>query len=184
MPSHPQWPRTEPPHPCPPISSIRFEVTLQATWLSEDTIKALPNGYATIQNYTIRKPPLRKKTRTEPLIPPPHPCGWRHQYTTYTTHQINPNLDAVPTGPFVLTTHPTSHESVLLHAPDGRLISAILKIRLQKLSTMYFYRGPTTTLREAIAGVILRHKASTGRGTFTSERKLHKQQKLTPQLEY
>jgi len=41
-----------------------------------------------------------------------------------------------------------------------------------------------TALPEALAGAILRHKATTYKETFTNERKLHKQQKLNQQLEY
>jgi len=101
-----------------PILSIPFEVNG-----SEDIVRSLPNGSSALQNYRISKPPLRKKTRTAPQ-------PLRLAYTTYTTHPINPDLDAVPTGSFVITSHPTSPDSVLIHAPYGRLISPILKSRL------------------------------------------------------
>jgi hypothetical protein len=38
-----------------PILGIPFEVTCQATWLSEDTIRSLTNGNPAIQNYKISK---------------------------------------------------------------------------------------------------------------------------------
>jgi hypothetical protein len=135
--------------------------------------------YITIlhNNYIISKPPLRKKTRTAPQTPPPRLCGWHSQHTTYTTHPINPDLDAIPAGSFVITSHPTSHDSVLIHAPNGRLISPILKSRLQKLTRMYRPQESTTTLPETIAGAILRHNATTYKETFTNERKLQKKKK-------
>jgi len=115
-----------------PILAIPFEVTWQATWLSEDTIRSLPNGNSAIQNYEGSK--LPKKTNENGFPNPPHrQCGWHPRYTSYTTHPINPDLDAVPTGRFEVTSHPPSLDSVLLHAPDGRLISPISKARLQKL---------------------------------------------------
>ena len=64
-------------------------------------------------------------------------------------------------GSFVIIFHPTSLDSVLLHAPDGRLISPILKARLHKLTMMYRPLEFTTMLPEAIAGVVLRNKAAT-----------------------
>jgi hypothetical protein len=99
------------------------------------------------------------------------------RHTTYTTHPINPDLDAVPTGKFKITSHPTSRDTVLLHAPDGSLISPILKARLNKLINMYHSQDTTTTFPEVLAGVILRHKAITYEETFTNERKLKKKKK-------
>jgi hypothetical protein len=49
---------------------------------------------------------------------------------------------------------------------------------------MYRPKDTTTTFPEALAGVILRHKATTYKETLTNERKLHKQQKQNQQLEY
>jgi hypothetical protein len=73
------------------ILSIFFEVTWKAAWLTEDNVKALSNGITTIHTYIqISKPPLRKKTRTTPPIPPPRSCGWHPQHTTYTTNPIKP----------------------------------------------------------------------------------------------
>jgi hypothetical protein len=103
----------------------------------------------------------KKKTRTPPPTPSHRQCGWNPRYTTYTTHPINLDLDAVPTGAFEITFHPTSLDTVLLHAPDGRLISPILKARLHKLINTCHSKDTTTTFPEALAGVILRHKAAT-----------------------
>jgi len=97
---------------------------------------------------------------------------------------MKPDLDAVPTGAFVITSHPTSLDSVLLHAPDGRLVSTITKARLHKLTNMYRPQVSTTTRPKERADAILRHKASTYIETFTNERKLHKHQKQNQQLEY
>jgi hypothetical protein len=116
------------------------------------------------------KPLLGKKTRTTPPTPPSCPCGWHPQHTTYTTQPINPDLDAVPTGFFEITYYPTSLESMLLHMPNGRLISLIIKSRLHKLNMMYHSCYSTTTLPEAIADIILRHKVNTYKETFTKER--------------
>ena len=153
-----------------PILAIPFEVTWKATWLSEDIVRSLPNGSSAIHNYTISKPLLRKKTRTASPTPPPRLCGWHLQYTTYNPHPISPDLDAAPTGSFVITSHPTSLDSVLLHAPNGRLTSPILKAKLHKLAMMYRPQESTTTLAEAIAGAILRHKAATYKESFTNEK--------------
>jgi len=87
-------------------------------------------------------------------------------------------------GSFEITSHPTSLDLVLLHAPDGRLISPILKARLHKLANMYRRQEPTTTLLEALDGAILRHRATTYKEIFTNERKLHKHQNQSQQLEY
>jgi hypothetical protein len=97
---------------------------------------------------------------------------------------MNPDLDAVPTGAFEITSHPISLDTVLLHAPDGRLISPIPKARFHKLIIMYHSQDNTPTFPEVLAGVILRHKTTTYKETFTNERKLIKQQKLNQQLEY
>jgi len=73
-------------------------------------------------------------------------------------------------------------DSVLLYAPDGRLISFILKARLHKLTSMYHPQESTTTFPKALADVILRHKATTYKESFTKERKLYKQQNQNHQL--
>ena len=98
---------------------------MKSYWLSEDTALSLPNGSLSIHNYKISKLPHKKKTRTAPSTPPHRQCGWLPRHTTYTTHPINPDLDAVPTGTFEITAHPTLSYLVLLHASDGRLISTI-----------------------------------------------------------
>jgi len=86
-------------------------------------------------------------------------------------------LDAVPTGTFENTAHPTSSDLVLLHAPDGRIISGIPKLRLRKLSKIFHPQDTNSTFPEALSEVILRHKTTTYKETFTKERKLHKQHK-------
>jgi hypothetical protein len=108
-----------------PILDIPFEATWEVAWLSEGTIRSLPNGGAAIHNKKVSKQPNKKKTRTAPPTPPRRQCGWLPRYTTYTTHPLNPDLDAVPTRTFEITSHPNSSDSVLLHAPDGRLISPL-----------------------------------------------------------
>ena len=136
-------------------------------------MRSLPKSDQAIRNYTANKPPIRKIPRTEPPTPPPRICGWHPQHTTYNTHPINPDLDAIPTGTFEVTTHPTSLDLVLIHDPDGRLISPISKARLTKLAKIYRPQASTLTLPEAIANALLRHKASTYREPLTKERKLH-----------
>jgi hypothetical protein len=49
---------------------------------------------------------------------------------------------------------------------------------------MYHSQDITTTFPEALAGTILRHKATTYKETFTNERNFHKQRKQKQQLEY
>jgi hypothetical protein len=153
-------------------------------WLSNDIVRSLPNGNSAIHNYKLGKSPLKKKTITAHPIPPPRLRGWHPQYTTYTAHPINPDLDAYPTGSFEITSHPTFLDSVLLHAPDGRLISPILKARLHKLTNMFRPQNITATLPEALAGAIIRHRAATYKETIANERKLHKHQEQKQQLEY
>ena len=79
-----------------PILAIPFEVTWQATWLSEDFVKSLPNGNSLICSYMMSKPSLRNKTITNSPTPTPCLCGWHPQHTTYTTPPIHPGLDIVP----------------------------------------------------------------------------------------
>jgi hypothetical protein len=119
-----------------PILDIPFEATWKAAWLSEDTARSLTNGNPAIHNYKNSKLPHKKKIRTAPPTPPHRQCGWLPRYTTYTTHPINPDQDAVLTGTFEITAHPTLSDSVLLHAPDGHLISTITKTRLRILSNI------------------------------------------------
>ncbi len=154
-----------------PILDIPFEATWKAAWLLEDTVRSLPNDNPTIQNYKTSKLPHKKKTRTAPPTPSHRQCGWLPRYTTYTTHPINPDLDAVPIGTFEITAHPTSSDSVLLHAPDGRLFSTITKTRLRnKLSNIYHPQDTNSTFPEALSDVILRHRTTTYKETFTNER--------------
>jgi hypothetical protein len=167
-----------------PILDIPFKATWKEAWLPEDIARSLLNGNTAIHNYNIGKLPLKKKRRTAPPTPPHRQCGWLPCYITYTTYPINPDMDTVPTGAFEITSHPTSVDSVLLHAPDGRLISTITKARLRKLSNTYHSQDTKSTFPEALSEVILRHKATTYKETFTNERKLHKQQKQNQQLEY
>jgi hypothetical protein len=86
-------------------------------------------------------------------------------------------MDALPTGTFEITAHPTLSDTVLLDDPYGRLISNITKPRLRKLSNIYHPQDTTTSFPEALADVILRHNTTTCRETLTKERKLHKQHK-------
>ena len=143
LPSQPKWHHTNPPHHVylededTYILAIPFEFTWQATWLLEDIVKSLPNGNSEIYKYMLSKPSLHKKTMSTPPTPPPRPCGWHPQHTIYTTHPINPGLGVVPVGSFVITSHPKSRDMVLLHAPDIRFISPILKYILHKLTMMY-----------------------------------------------
>ena len=125
-----------------PSLAIPFEVTWKAACLWEDIVRSLPNDNLAIHNYKMSKPPLKKNT----ITPPHRLCGCFPRYTTYTTHPINPDLDAAPTRAVVITYHPTSLESVLLHVPDERLIPPITKARLHKLTIMYRPQGSTTTL--------------------------------------
>jgi len=102
-----------------PILAIPFEVTWKATWLSEDIVRSLPTGNSAIHNYGISKQPLRKKTRS----PPPNPSA-SHMRMAPPIHNLyhppnQPHLDAASAGSFVITSHPTSLDSVLLHARDG-----------------------------------------------------------------
>jgi hypothetical protein len=167
-----------------PILYIPFQATWKVTWLPEDTARSLPNGNIAIHNYKLSKLPHKKKTRTVPPTPPHRQCGWLPRHTTYTTHPINPDLDAVPTGTFELTAHPNLSDLVLLHAPDGCLISTIPKLRLRKLSNIYHPHDTNSTFPEALSEVILRHNTTTYKETFTKERKLHKQHKQNQQLDY
>jgi hypothetical protein len=116
-----------------------------------------------LQNIKI---PLKNKTRTAHPIPPHRQCGWLSRYTTYTTHPSNPDLDDVPTGAFEITSYPTSLDSVLLHAPDGKLISPILKARLHQLTNMFHPQETTATFQEALVDVSLRHDATTYKETY------------------
>ena len=103
-----------------PILATPFEVTWQATWLSEDTIRSLPKGNTTIQTYKISKLPTKKKFKDGPPNSPAYrQCGWNSRHTTYTIHPVNPDLDAVPTGTFEITSHPTSLDSVLSMPKTG-----------------------------------------------------------------
>ena len=114
---------------------------------------------------------LQKINYNGPTTPHPYrPCKWLPRYATYSIHLIKPDLDAVPMGVFKITFHPTSLDPALLHAPDERLISPIMKARLHKLTNMYHPQESTTTFPKALADVILRHNATTYRETFTNER--------------
>jgi hypothetical protein len=126
----------------------------------------------------------QKKTRTAPPTPRHRQCGWLPRHTTYTTHPINPDLDAVPTGTFELTAHPALSNLVLLHAPDGRLNSTIPKLRLRKLSNTNHPQDTNSTFPEGLSEVILRHNTTTYKESSTKERKLHKPHKHNQRLEY
>ncbi len=108
-----------------PILLIPFTVTWRPTWVSEDTVLTTPSGNSTIATYITTNAPIRKKTRTYPPIPPKQLEGWHPRHTTFTTQPINPNLDAIPTGAFEITRHPTNNNEALLHDPNGRLVIKI-----------------------------------------------------------
>ena len=163
---------------------IPFQATWKATWVSEDTANSLPNGTSALHNYKLNKQPPKNKKRTAPPTPPHRQCGWLPRHTTYTTHPISPDLDAIPTGTFEITAHPTFTEIVLLHGPDGRLISTITKPRLRKLSNIYHPQDTAISFPEAISDAIHRHNTTTYRVSHTKERKLHKQHTQTQHIEY
>ena len=73
---------------------------------------------------------------------------------------------------------------MLLHGPDGRLISTISKPRLRKLSNIYHPQDTAVTFPEALSDAIIRHNTTIYRVSHTKERKLHKQHKQDQQLEY
>jgi hypothetical protein len=58
-----------------PILDIPFQATWKAAWISEDTVRSLPNGNLAIHNYKISKLPHKKITRTAPPTPPHRQCG-------------------------------------------------------------------------------------------------------------
>jgi len=163
-----------------PILDILFQATWKGAWVSEDTAKSLPNGNLAIHNYKTSKLPPKKKTRTAPPTPPHRQCEWIPRHTTYITHAINPDLDALPTGTFEITAHPASSDMVLLHAPDGHIILTIPTPRLRKLSNIYHLQDANSSFPEALSEVIHRHSTTTYQESFAKERKLHKQQKTKP----
>jgi hypothetical protein len=160
------------------ILSIPFKVTWNPTWVSEATILTTPSGKTTIDKYNATKAPKRKKTRTTPPLPPKQPEGWHPRHTTFTTKPINPDLDATPTGTFEITHHPTNNNEILLHAPDGRLISTMTKTRLQKFNILHNHTIDPTPFPEALANLTHRHTSINISHHPTSETKLHKPYKL------
>ena len=157
-----------------PILSIPFKVAWQPTWVRETTVLTTPSGKTTIDNYNTSKAPKRKKPRTSPPAPPQQPVGWHPLYTTFTTKPINPDLDAIPTGAYEITHHPSNTNEALLHAPDGRLITTITKARLRKLNTLHDHTNDTTPLPEALANLTHRHTTIHITHQPTIETKLHK----------
>jgi hypothetical protein len=115
-----------------PILSIPFNVAWKSAWLVKSDIFNISNGKIDINKFLHNESPQRKHTRAIPPTPLPQPHGWHPKHTTFTTIPINPDLDAAPTGYYEITHHPTSRANALIHAPDGRLITAITKAKLQK----------------------------------------------------
>ena len=140
-------------------SSSLYHSTLigKPAWVDESLVLTTPNGKTAIDTYHKNKAPTRKKVRTAPPAPKQQPRGWHPTHTTFTTSPINPDLDAIPTATYEITQHPTNHSGILLHAPDGRLITTITKARLQKLANLYNPTDTNTTLPEAIANLTHRH---------------------------
>ena len=118
----------------------------------------------------LSNPQLQAQQTTPPKIKRERPLLPRRaanadarlpRHATYTTHPINPDLDAVPTGTFELTAHPISSDLVLLHAPDGRLISTIPKAKIRKLLNTYYPQNTNSTFPEALSEAILRYNTTT-----------------------
>jgi hypothetical protein len=149
--------------------------------VDESSILTTPNGKTAIDNYHDNKTTTRKKVKTAPPVPKQKPRGWHPKHTTFTTTPINPNLDVGPTATYEITQHPTNHEEILLHAPDGRLITTLTKARLQKLAILHIPNDNNTSLPEAIANLIHRHTTIDPTHIQTKETKLYKPHKLYPE---
>jgi hypothetical protein len=119
--------------------------------------------------------------RPAPPAPEQQPQGWHPKHTTFTTSPINPELYAIPTAIYEITQHPTNHNEILLHAPDGRLITTITKARLQKLTNLYNPTDTNTPLPEAIAILTHRHTTIDPTRTQPIETKIYKPHKLYPE---
>ena len=72
---------------------------------------------------------------------------------------INPDLDAAPVGRYEITHHPTNRAGALIHAPNGRLISAMTKAKLHKLKNLYQPTNDNTPFPQVVAELTLYHKA-------------------------
>jgi len=142
-----------------PILSIPFDVTWRGAWLEDSDLLQLPHGKSALETYALNKVSLSKEKRTAPSAPPLRTGGWRPKHTTFTTIPINPDLDAIPTGTYKITHHPTSQSEALLYAPDGRLITKLTKARLQKLKSMCTPANYDGTFPHNVAEMFLRHKA-------------------------
>jgi hypothetical protein len=154
--------------------SIPFKVTWNPTWVLEAAVLTTPSGKSIIDNYTTTKALTRKKTRTSPPLPPVHPKGWHPRHTTYTTKPINPDIDAIPTGVFEITHHPANKNEILLHAPNGRLITTMTKPRLEKLNILHNHAVDPSPLPEALANLAHKHTSINISHHPTLETKLHK----------
>jgi hypothetical protein len=129
--THEYLPRDRPEDGDISILSISFQVTWKPAWVPEETMLTTPSGKQTFDNYTQNKTPIRKKMRTPPPLPPPQTKGWHPKHTTFNTKTINPDLVSAPTGSFEITRHPTNDNEVLLHSPDGTLLTRMTKARLK-----------------------------------------------------
>jgi len=132
----------------------------------------LPRPAGSKQSTTIHE--------TKPPIPHPQTKGWHLIHTTYTTTPINPVLDSAPTRSFEITRHPTNDNEVLLHVPDGRLLTRMRKARLQKLIAIYKHVNDKATLPEALAELTHKHSVIGTTHNQITETRLHKRYKLIP----
>jgi hypothetical protein len=88
----------------------------------------MPNGKIDIDEYLQHKASQRKKTQTTPPTPLPQIRVRQPKKPTFTTKSINSDLDASLSGYYEIAYHPTNRAEALIHAPDGRLITAITKL--------------------------------------------------------
>ena len=150
--------------------------------LTESNLLQLPYGKIALDKYVLNKVTLSKKERTTPAFLP-KTCGWRPKHITFTTTQINPNLNAVPSGIYEITHHPTSQTEALICAPVDRLITKLTKARLQKLKNMYTPTNNDGTFPQAVAELILHHKAVAYDITLTKAHNVYKKNKQRNQTE-
>ena len=74
-----------------------------------------------------------------------------------------------------------SFNEILLHAPNGRLMTTLTKARLKRLTNLYIPKDNITPLPEAIANLTYRHKTIDPTHTQTKESKLYKPYTLYPE---
>jgi hypothetical protein len=144
-----------------PILSIPFNVAWKSSWITETNILNILNGKITINKYLQNKAPQHEKTRTIPPTPLPQPGGWHPKYITFTTISIISDLSAAPLGHYEITHSPINRTEALIYAPDGRLITAMIKAKLPKLKNLYQPANDITPSPQAVVQIIRRHKATT-----------------------